>query len=694
MENSLHYTSVNHAHLLIGAINQLRKRQELCDIILNCGNTMIPAHKLILSVSTPYFKSLVENKYKTDTSLRELRIDGLDGHAVQNIIEFFYTSAVSVDDVTVWTLLPAACLLQVEEIQNLCCDFLSSQLQLENCLRIHRVAAKCLCSGLLKESTEYIKTNFDQILEEEIFLELPVREMIGHLKRLNDMEIEDEKILQGVKCWVIYSVDDRQLLGYKLLQEFPKLKEELEKFLPAEYQVPQEEDLAEMMEEASNSVSQSSNENLKTADLSKIDNVDPLMCFECAEVFDSAEELKKHVQTHLASMYGKDLPSMEKNKLPFDVNSYNQMFNDSKNSTSDDSKSGNSYFDTYMKARGLDTPSFGGLKRERESTKSPGVPQKQVTITVTSTTGDGRELKFICPVCGKTCPSTDELGSHMESHSSFICNICGKSYSTRGNLQTHMKKHNGDKSVLCTYCNKSFTSPAVLKVHIRSHTGEKPFACETCGVGFAKNIHLKRHLSIHTGIKPHECEICHKRFSRSDHLKRHVQSIHTQDRPHICSLCGKDFVRKYELNKHMKQMHWGFTVGQNGNEGSTDTSFSQNQNETAMDTSFISDVYKGMQQLQGAFVMGDNNNMDESKGQGVSIKQEEVTGQSALIKEETDVQYKNGTNGLASSKGQSALKKEENGTKCENETNGLESSKGQSLSIVIKRDPDGYSISQ
>ncbi|CAC5404717.1 unnamed protein product [Mytilus coruscus] len=277
-----------------------------------------------------------------------------------------------------------------------------------------------------------------------------------------------------------------------------------------------------MMEEASTSISQSSNENPKTADSSKIDNIDPLMCFECAEVFDSAEELKKHVQTHLASMYGKDTPSREKNQSPFDVNSYNQMFNDSKNSASDDSKSGNSYFDTYMKARGLDTPSFGGLKRERESTKSPAMQQKQVTITVTSTTGDGRELKFICPICGKTCPSTEELGSHMESHSS-----------------------------------------------------------------------------------------------------------------------------------------------QNGNE-STDTSFSQNQNE--MDTSFYSEVYKGMQKLQGAFTMGDNNNTDEGKGQEVSIKQEEVTGQSALIKEE-------------------------NNMKCENETNGLESSKGQSLSIVIKRDPDGYSIS-
>lgn len=162
MENSLHYTSVNHAYHLVDAINQLRKRQELCDIILNCGDTQISAHKLILSVSTPYFKSLVENKYK-DSKQGEIRIDGLDGSAVQNIVEFFYTSAVSVDDVSVWTLLPAACLLQVDEIQNLCCDFLSSQLQVENCLKIHRVAAKCLCSGLLKEATEFIIKNFMQV---------------------------------------------------------------------------------------------------------------------------------------------------------------------------------------------------------------------------------------------------------------------------------------------------------------------------------------------------------------------------------------------------------------------------------------------------------------------------------------------------------------------------------------------------
>jgi hypothetical protein len=37
------------------------------------------------------------------------------------------------------------------------------------------------------------------------------------------------------------------------------------------------------------------NDNLS---INQSDQIDPLMCFECAEVFDNTDELKKHVQTH------------------------------------------------------------------------------------------------------------------------------------------------------------------------------------------------------------------------------------------------------------------------------------------------------------------------------------------------------------------------------------------------------------
>jgi hypothetical protein len=53
-----------------------------------------------------------------------------------------------------------------------------------------------------------------QILDEEVFLELSLKDLVSHLKRLNGMGLEDSKILQAVKCWVIHSVDDRQTMGY------------------------------------------------------------------------------------------------------------------------------------------------------------------------------------------------------------------------------------------------------------------------------------------------------------------------------------------------------------------------------------------------------------------------------------------------------------------------------------------------
>lgn len=348
------------------------------------------------------------------------------------------------------------------------------------------------------------------------------------------------------------------------------------------------------------------------------------MCFECAEEFDTKAELEEHAKGHKVYIKKENISPNQNNASkqssksgspnslsysptptkfstppPRSFSPYEDYIKMNANKSLDFSSSlssylnntddsGGSYFDQYMRARGLDSPSFGQrYSRSPTPSRVQSATTNPLLITVTSGTEDGSDMKFICPVCGKSYLDKDSLSRHYETHSHFPCKVCGKTYSTKSNLHTHMKKHSDDKTYSCNTCDKTFTSPSVLKTHLRTHSGEKPFICPTCGVAFAKNIHLKRHLSIHTGIKPHECKVCNKRFSRSDHLKRHVQSIHTQDRPHICSLCGKDFVRKYELNKHMKQSHWGFTVGEEDQEMDSSTS-------EAMDTSSIASMHAAM----------------------------------------------------------------------------------------------------
>ena len=73
-----------------------------------------------------------------------------DATALETLIEFCYTSYIVVEESNVQTLLPAACLLQLAEIQEVCCEFLKRQLDPSNCLGIRALADTHACRDLLR----------------------------------------------------------------------------------------------------------------------------------------------------------------------------------------------------------------------------------------------------------------------------------------------------------------------------------------------------------------------------------------------------------------------------------------------------------------------------------------------------------------------------------------------------------------
>lgn len=52
----LSHTSEKHPRATLAELNSLRRREELCDIVLNVGSRKIHAHRAILSACSPYFK--------------------------------------------------------------------------------------------------------------------------------------------------------------------------------------------------------------------------------------------------------------------------------------------------------------------------------------------------------------------------------------------------------------------------------------------------------------------------------------------------------------------------------------------------------------------------------------------------------------------------------------------------------------
>ncbi|XP_059845739.1 zinc finger and BTB domain-containing protein 7C [Hypanus sabinus] len=118
-----------------------------------------------------------------------------------------------------------------------------------------------------------------------------------------------------------------------------------------------------------------------------------------------------------------------------------------------------------------------------------------------------------------------EYEKKMRPKASQQCPICNKVIQGAGKLPRHMRTHTGEKPYMCNICQVRFTRQDKLKIHMRKHTGERPYTCIHCSSRFVHNYDLKNHMRIHTGVRPYQCVHCFKSFTRSDHLHRHIKRL-------------------------------------------------------------------------------------------------------------------------------------------------------------------------
>ena len=67
-------------------------------------------------------------------SFQEICHSDVSPEAMELLIDFCYTTTITIEEDNVQQLLPAACLLQMSQVQQYCCEFLSKQLHPSNCL--------------------------------------------------------------------------------------------------------------------------------------------------------------------------------------------------------------------------------------------------------------------------------------------------------------------------------------------------------------------------------------------------------------------------------------------------------------------------------------------------------------------------------------------------------------------------------
>ncbi|CAH3027434.1 unnamed protein product [Porites evermanni] len=197
-----------HMKLTFSIMNDLRKRKELCDVVLCVGQREINAHKVVLASFSPYFYAMFTNDVIESRQSR-ITLKSMDPRSVELLIEFAYTAQIRITEENVQNLLPVACILQISPVKKACCDFLQAELDPSNCIGIKDYAEIYGCADLAKAAEKFIFRHFLEVSESEEFEILNQERLIDLISRDELFVKSEDEVLAALLRWVTYDLKER-----------------------------------------------------------------------------------------------------------------------------------------------------------------------------------------------------------------------------------------------------------------------------------------------------------------------------------------------------------------------------------------------------------------------------------------------------------------------------------------------------
>lgn len=94
-------------------LEELVTREQLTDVTLSCGGTILNAHSLLLSVCSPYFRSLLsENLHREKHHI--IHLNGVAGRHMQQLLVYMYRGEISICQEDLAPLIETARCLQIK----------------------------------------------------------------------------------------------------------------------------------------------------------------------------------------------------------------------------------------------------------------------------------------------------------------------------------------------------------------------------------------------------------------------------------------------------------------------------------------------------------------------------------------------------------------------------------------------------
>ncbi|XP_029470245.1 kelch-like ECH-associated protein 1 isoform X2 [Rhinatrema bivittatum] len=216
----LDYTIEDHASKAFKRLDELRRDRQLCDVLLrvshNGQSEEFHVHRVVLASCSPYFKAMFTNNFQ-ECHAREITIQGVSPTVMHRLIDFAYTSRVTVSEKCVLHVLLAAMRYQMDDVVKACCDFLIKQLDASNVIGISSFAEQIGCKELHERGREYINTHFSEVTKVEEFFSLTHCQLLDLISQDSLNVLCESEIYKACLEWIRWDMDSRAQYFHVLL---------------------------------------------------------------------------------------------------------------------------------------------------------------------------------------------------------------------------------------------------------------------------------------------------------------------------------------------------------------------------------------------------------------------------------------------------------------------------------------------
>lgn len=188
--------------ILYQNIAEMWDMRQLCDVeIQGCDGKSVGAHRLVLSAISPYFRSMFTGDL-CESRQKVIKMENIEGDILATLVRFAYSSKLEINNVNVEGLLAASNLLQIKEVEKMCCDYLQAQLHSSNCLGIWALAEHHHCRELSAYTFKFILKHFSMVCQDEEFCCLSLKDVKIILNDPNLSINSEEEVFEAGLRWI------------------------------------------------------------------------------------------------------------------------------------------------------------------------------------------------------------------------------------------------------------------------------------------------------------------------------------------------------------------------------------------------------------------------------------------------------------------------------------------------------------